>query len=43
VVMDKEGEDHLDVSCAKCSITLRQGGNEYPTCNKTKDWLHFDY
>jgi hypothetical protein len=28
VVMDKEGEDHLDVSCAKCSITLSQGGNK---------------
>jgi len=39
VVLDKDGEDHLDWSHEKRKITESQGGHEYPTYmyNKKKD------
>ena len=43
VVLEKDGEDWLDRSCEKWkSITMSQGGNEYPTQNKKKrrpNWI----
>jgi len=38
VVMEKDGEDHLDLSCEKRrTITKRQGGENYPKNNKEKE------
>ena len=38
VVLEKDGEDHLDRSCEKWrSVTESQGGEEYPTYNKKKE------
>ena len=43
MVMEKEGEDHLDRSCEKRrSFTQSQGGEEYPTYNNKKrkaNWI----
>jgi hypothetical protein len=41
VVLEKNGEDQLDRSCEKLSITQSQGGEEYPTYNKKKkaNWI----
>jgi hypothetical protein len=35
-MLEKNGEDQLDRSCEKLSITQSQGGEEYPTYNKKK-------
>jgi hypothetical protein len=37
VVLEKDGEDQLDWSFEKWSVTHSQGGEEYPTCNKKKE------
>jgi hypothetical protein len=39
VVLEKTGEDQLDRSCEKWSITQSQGGKEYPTYNKKEERL----
>jgi hypothetical protein len=42
VVLEKNGEDHLDRSCEKWrSITQSQGGQEYPTYKKRRkaNWI----
>jgi hypothetical protein len=36
VMLEKNGEDQLDRSCEKWSITQSQGGEEYRTYNKKK-------
>jgi hypothetical protein len=38
-VLEKDGEDHLDLLCEKLKkeITLSQGGKEYPTYRKKKE------
>jgi hypothetical protein len=36
MVLEKDGEDQLDQSCEKWSVTQNQGGKEYPTYNKKK-------
>jgi hypothetical protein len=44
VVVEKEGEDHLDRSCGKWSIKQIQEREEYPTNNNKEkgslDWSH---
>jgi hypothetical protein len=37
VVLEKDGEVHLDRLCEKWSITYSQGGEEYPIYNKKKE------
>jgi len=37
VVLEKDGNDHLDRSCEKLSVTKSQGGEEYPTYSKQKE------
>jgi hypothetical protein len=37
VVLEKNGENQVDRSREKWSITKNQGGEEYPTNNKKKD------
>jgi len=38
VVLEKDGEDHLNLSCEKLrSITWNQRGEEYPIWNKNKE------
>jgi hypothetical protein len=42
VVLEKDGEDHLDWSCEKWrTITYSQGRKKYPIYNKTKEanWI----
>ena len=43
VVLEKEGEDHLDLSCEKWrTVAKNKGGEDYPKNNKKKkvelDW-----
>jgi len=44
MVVEKDGEDLLDRSCEKWSVTQSQGGEKYPTYNKKKegqlDWSY---
>jgi hypothetical protein len=37
VVLEKDGEEELDRSCEKISVTQSQGGKEYPTNNIKKE------
>jgi len=37
VVLVKDGEEELDRSCEKRSVTQSQGGKEYPTDNKKEE------
>ena len=37
VVLEKDGEDQLDRSYEKWSLTYSQGGKKHPTSNKTKE------
>jgi len=37
VVLEKDGEDHLDRSCEKWSVTESQGEKERPTQSNTKE------
>jgi len=37
MVPEKDGEDMLDRSCEKWSVTKSQGGEEYPTYTKVKE------
>ena len=45
VVLEKDGEDRLDRSCEKLSLTKDQRGEEYSTVYQKKegclDWSHF--
>jgi hypothetical protein len=45
VVLEKDGEDNLDWSCEKWSITQSQRGEEHPMYNQKMevyvDWLCF--
>jgi hypothetical protein len=37
VLLERDGEDQLDCSCEKRTITKSQGGDEYPTSNKKEE------
>jgi hypothetical protein len=37
MLLEKDGEDHLDRSCEKLNITQSQGGQEYPIYNRKEE------